>query len=229
MAGLFIGREIVVHYKLKQVLLLMYLLVLPAVGHCGAAAFLSANEISLTPEDKAWIEQQAENLKTLEPLNQNIVIPDAASMLDIADSLVAPNKTSLISPQSPASESSPQLFIFVSLGMPAESLKALAKQAKQAGGTLVLRGLIDNSLKKTLAKVMEILGKEPFSGLNIDPVAFRTFNIHAVPAVVVAASHQTFDVVYGGVTLSYALQKINDEGETALLAKNYLQKLRGTP
>ena len=123
--------------------------------------------------------------------------------------------------------------------MPKQSLQAWARQAKKAGGTLVLRGLVDNSLRKTLLQIQDVLGAENLNTLNIDPLAFETFGIFTVPAVIVSDQTQAsalalsdtpdFDVIYGDVGLAYALKKIIEDGEQQTLAQFYHQALERQP
>ena len=49
-------------------------------------------------------------------------------------------------------------LIFISFSMPEELIKSYIAEAKLYGGVLVLRGLINNSLKKTIEKLKEIDG-----------------------------------------------------------------------
>lgn len=97
----------------------------------------------------------------------------------------------------------PSLLIFVSFSMSMATLKQLSQQADQAGGKLVFRGLINNSFKATIPKLKE-LGSE----VLIDPTLFRTYKVDKVPAFVL--SH---DILYGNVSLSYALKKFAENGE----------------
>jgi type-F conjugative transfer system pilin assembly protein TrbC len=185
------------------------------------ASFLPDMQMTFTLEDKIWMQQQLENLKMMKLLDSNEIIP--------SENTTCINNHSYQPPQSLPLESHSRLLIFISFSMPKESLKALSLQAKKTGGILVLRGLVDNSLKKTLAKIVEIWGHDNLSILTIDPIAFRDFDIQAAPAVVVAASPQQFDVIQGDVSLVYILRKIVDEGESVLLAQSYLNGLQGAP
>jgi len=214
LVGLSFGNVIAVHYKLVIIVILFINLLglQKANSDPSKEAFLPDMPMAL--DDKIWMHQQLENLKSIEFLNHDTLTSD-----NHHDG-TALNKTPQLTPQS-----SSRLLIFISFSMPKESLKALARQAKKAGGTLVLRGLVDDSLKKTLASVIEILGADDLGDLSIDPMAFRTFGIHAVPAMVVAASSQKFDVIYGDVSLSYALKKMVDGGEESQLAQSYLSRL----
>ena len=54
-------------------------------------------------------------------------------------------------PKNPGSEA--QLFVFVSNSMPAQSLRQWSEQVDRVGGTLVLRGFIDDSPVGTIERV----------------------------------------------------------------------------
>src|SRR5262249_14246652 len=114
-----------------------------------------------------------------------------------------------------AEERYPRLLIFVSFSMPIETLRQLSLQVHQAGGKLVLRGLINNSFKETIPKLKE-LGAE----VLIDPTLFRTYRIDKVPAFVLQEKSPLFpgeavrhDILYGNVSLPYALKQFTEKGD----------------
>ena len=218
MAGLSLGNVIAVRCKRAIIIILVLLLSLKV-----STTFSSLADSEMTLEsDKIWMQQQLENLKTIKPLVSSDFSDEIKS-----DNISLDNSSSMVSSDSPFTiPTSAQLLIFISFSMPEESLKALAKQAKKAGGTLVLRGLVDNSVKKTLTKIVEVFGKEEFDSFTIDPLAFKNFGIKAVPAIVVIDSLKKFDVIYGDVSLYYALKKVVNEGEMSLLANSYLRSLK---
>lgn len=130
-----------------------------------------------------------------------------------------------------------QLLIFVSLSMPAQSLKQLDVQAKKAGGLLVMRGLVDNSFKETVALLADV-----DDGLSavIDPRLFEMYQIETVPAFVVnpTDNHPCFDSkcnstplhdkISGDISLEYALEQLSSQGDVSKeVATQYLNKLRG--
>ncbi len=121
----------------------------------------------------------------------------------------------------------PSLIVFVSLGMPKHSLQQWNLQVTKAGGVLVLRGFVNNSMKQTVKKITEVLGKEPQGGFSIDPEKFKQFNIKVVPTVLVASNDNSFDKVSGDVSLTYALEKIVADGEHGKVAEVWLKKLQG--
>lgn len=75
-----------------------------------------------------------------------------------------------------AQNARPELLVFVSLSMPQESLRRFSEQASRAGATLVLRGLKENSIKKTAQALQELgLTNAPIA---IHPPAFQQFSIN---------------------------------------------------
>ncbi|MBY0281476.1 MAG: type-F conjugative transfer system pilin assembly protein TrbC [Alphaproteobacteria bacterium] len=96
------------------------------------------------------------------------------------------------------------IYIFVSLSIPKESLKALAVEAKKHKAVFVIRGLIDNSFLKTATFVKE-LGES----VVLDPLLFREYNVVVVPTFIEA--HQAgYKKISGNITLAYALEKFKE-------------------
>lgn len=116
-------------------------------------------------------------------------------------------------------------IIFVSFSMPKQSLEQWLAVSNQLHIPLVLRGMIDNSIKKTEAAIIPLV-KKVHGGFQINPVLFRSFNIEQVPAIVVVNHHgchtdaecgdkKQFDVIYGQTTMNYALSQLSEKGEQA--------------
>lgn len=116
----------------------------------------------------------------------------------------------------------PALLVFVSLSMPRPTLTLLAEQAARARATLVLRGVHDNSLARTVARVRSLVGQHP-AAVQIDPQAFSRYGVTVVPTVVVVragaaqaacaqqscpADPSAFVGVAGDVSLDYALEHV---------------------
>lgn len=78
-------------------------------------------------------------------------------------------------------DQSDKILIFVSFSMPESSLKALADNIKLSGhkATLILRGLVDNSFKKTASKIREMEAE-----VEINPGSFEDYKITKVPTFV---------------------------------------------
>src|SRR6266487_3970402 len=109
------------------------------------------------------------------------------------------------------------VLIFVSFSMPKDSLRGWLKEADTLKAPVVIRGLVNGSFRDTTNAVMALL-LDNRGGVQLDPTLFRRFHIEKVPAVVVvrpACLSQSdcndptdFDVIYGDVTLEYALKQI---------------------
>ena len=103
--------------------------------------------------------------------------------------------------RNPSSES---LLIFVSFSMPEDALKALLYQAQEKRDRIIIRGLIDNSWRKTTQKLVELGGV-----LDIDPEAFKRFGISQVPTFIFKRG-QTYDRLRGNVSLSFVREKFKE-------------------
>lgn len=262
LVGLFLERDHVVRYKIS---LLIFVLLWFGLKISHAEEKASENSLlnqpiqpeqiqiekslepslTLSEEDKRWMLEQVKCCQKINTTDDIATELRTFMSQDSADATKAPNlsndpnqKTALNSAEMGLKNDS-GLLVFVSFSMPKQSLQAWARQAKKAGGTLVLRGLVENSLRKTLLQIQDVLGAENLNTLNIDPLAFETFGIHTVPAVIVSDQIQTsalalsevprFDVIYGDVGLSYALKKIIEDGEQQTLAQFYHQALEKQP
>ena len=129
------------------------------------------------------------------------------------------------------------LLIFISFSMPPNLIKEYIQQAKDTGGVLVLRGMIDKSISKTAIKLNDINNKQGVNAI-IDPNLFKLYNITRVPAFVIAGYEnypcidckQTpiFDKITGAVSLEYALEQIMTSriSSTKSMVSIYLLKLR---
>lgn len=115
----------------------------------------------------------------------------------------------------PSTEKSPQIsphkkiLIFVSFSMPEQSLRQWLNDAHKIGASVVIRGLKNNSFKETAIMMSKLLADDKAGGVDLNPVAFQEFKITQVPAVVVMDENShDYDVVYGNVSLDYALKTI---------------------
>mgnify|MGYP001115807848 CR=1 FL=1 len=122
-------------------------------------------------------------------------------------------------PGAAAINEAPALLVFVSFSMPEATLARLVDQAARARATLVLRGLVDGSLQKTVLRAQGLIGQRKV-GLQIDPQAFDRFSISVTPTFVLlkagaAASpcaagtcfpDSSFVAVAGDVSIDYALE-----------------------
>lgn len=97
-------------------------------------------------------------------------------------------------------------YVFLSLSMPQNSLQAWTAQANKNHIPVVLRGFVENDLKKTLNRIQAINPKHP-PKIEINPLLFKRFNIHQAPAVVRVYQHQITQL-YGDTDLAYALAQL---------------------
>ncbi|HAV8936375.1 TPA: type-F conjugative transfer system pilin assembly protein TrbC [Escherichia coli] len=114
-------------------------------------------------------------------------------------------------------------YYFLSFSLPDEALGRLIDQASRYAIPATIRGLIDNNMQKTTAKMFDLVKETNRGGLSIDPEAFGRYGITAVPALVVRCGN-TFDVVYGDISLKGLLKKVSEDGECRKAAKAYLKK-----
>ena len=116
-----------------------------------------------------------------------------------------------------------EAYYFLSFSLPDEALGRLIDQASRYAIPATVRGLIDNNMQKTTAKMFDLVKETNRGGLSVDPEAFGRYGITAVPALVVRCG-STFDVVYGDISLKGLLKKVSEDGECRKAAKAYLKK-----
>ncbi|MDT1914036.1 type-F conjugative transfer system pilin assembly protein TrbC, partial [Acinetobacter baumannii] len=73
---------------------------------------------------------------------------------------------------------------FVSFSMPEEDIRNLINEMAKVKGGVVIRGLVDDDFKKTVAKVASLKTKDG-AGLMIDPTLFQLFDVKQVPTYVI--------------------------------------------
>jgi type-F conjugative transfer system pilin assembly protein TrbC len=103
-----------------------------------------------------------------------------------------------------------QPLVFVSSSMPKTSLQQLALEAKAKGARLIIRGMVNNSMKDTVLLVKEI--NHP---LDIDPKLFKKYRVTQVPTFVIPHEDQgnnEWHVIRGNISLGFALDV--GKGET---------------
>ena len=130
------------------------------------------------------------------------------------------------------------LYMFISLSLHKNTLRSLLESAKRYGGTLVLRGLKDNSWKETLALMLPIM-KEYGEGIILDPILFKRFKVKKVPTILVTeeerdflsqdpkalegeAASNVFDKVAGNLSVKYALEMFSRKGDLKAAAQGIL-------
>lgn len=113
------------------------------------------------------------------------------------------------------------LIIFVSFSMPKELLWSYFEQAKLYGGRLVIRGLVDNSFKNTIAAMD--LGNDRRLIVDVNPKLFKEYKITRVPSIIISDA-KNVDKFTGTVTVKYALEEVSTKGDTKDLAVKKLSQ-----
>ena len=135
-------------------------------------------------------------------------------------------------------KSSHDLIVFVSFSMPPDILKELARQAKETGAVLVLRGFKDESLAATkqAALIMNQAGAE----WDIHPDLFKSFKVTKVPTFAMAAAdassvledgcapETTYATISGNISIQVALDTIRRRASKpiAMLAEARLESIK---
>ena len=141
-----------------------------------------------------------------------------------------------------APKSGSDLMVFVSLSMPEHVIQALARQAKEAGAVMVLRGLKGGSWRETW-KALSSLNRGIGAEWIIHPEGFKQFKVAQVPTLVLAdgrtasvledgcAEAGSYVALAGDVSIEQALgiMKVRGEPVISQLAVERLARLRGTP
>jgi conjugal transfer pilus assembly protein TrbC len=119
------------------------------------------------------------------------------------------------------------LRVFVTLDMPAASLKGLADQAARSGAVLVLRGLKNGSMRTTLTTVQALIGDRQVAW-QIDPEAFKHFGVERAPTfVLLTGGTASFVAVAGDVSLDFALHAMVRQAPAASpYAQPFLTRLK---
>lgn len=119
-------------------------------------------------------------------------------------------------------ENKERLLYFISFSIPEDSLASMLNDASKYRAEPVMRGLIQDDMKFTAAAILNLVNKGSTDGIQIDPTLFTDYNIRAVPALVMVCE-KGFDVLYGNLKISQALEKIGKEGDCRDEAKNIIR------
>ena len=138
----------------------------------------------------------------------------------------------------------PILMVFISLSMPEATLKRLVSQAARAKASLLIRGLLNGSLRDTVARTQALLAGQSVA-FQIDPQAFERYAITQVPSFVLVregadstpcgdggrgscSPPNDYVRLAGDVSLDYALGHI--QRRTPRFSKDagaFIQRLKG--
>ena len=113
-------------------------------------------------------------------------------------------KESLINRTSGQNSGREQYYVFISLSMPESSLKTLYNEAKDQKAILVLRGLYEDSFRRTADKLktLQIVAV-------INPNLFKQYQVSKAPTFVLVNGEQS-SMLVGNVTFQFASEKLQE-------------------
>lgn len=120
------------------------------------------------------------------------------------------------------------LIIFLSSSLPDNIMQQYQVEIKKYSAKAVFRGMIDNSMAKTVAYINDIKNRQV--GISIDPKLFAKFNITKAPTLILydvnsCKNNQCtplHDKITGTVPIKYFLEKISQEGDLSDIAQKIL-------
>ena len=116
------------------------------------------------------------------------------------------------------------LRVFVSFSMPDAAILSFSKALEKTGGTLVFRGIPENSFQLFAQKILELKKQGMGAQVSVDPESFERFQIKNVPTIALTFQ-DSYDTIGGNVSLRYALSRFSEKGETGEKACELLQQL----
>ena len=125
------------------------------------------------------------------------------------------NKNSKSDDSHHSSSNNTDFYIFASTSLKTSELKKLVQGAKKHKGVVVIRGIIGDSLTKTVEHLRDVL-KEDAEGVIIDPMLFRTYKIKNVPSYILTqkeSNQEIYDMLQGSISPRYALELFALKGD----------------
>lgn len=126
-------------------------------------------------------------------------------------------------------------YMFASFGLSDNILRQMIDYAKTYNGTIVLRGLENNSFKSTAEHIQKLVNEDEEAAIIIDPILFTKFEIKQVPAYVIVKQEacatqmscsNSYDKISGNITPKFALEKFIEKGELSNKAAKILETSR---
>ena len=193
----------------------------------------SAREIIDVTNQRVRNSQNNKEVKELKEWTQDIETRDKKHVMDhmLCESQKQQEMAGHFQQTNTSQDS--KFYIFASVSLSKQVLKNLVRGAKKYDGVVVIRGIIDDSLTKTVGFLREVL-KEDAEGVLIDPMLFRKYEIKMVPSYVLAITtpgkeiedkelskltDETFDMIGGTISPGYALSTFASKGNLKAQAK----------
>lgn len=190
-----------------------------------ASSITAAN--SMLPNNKLSAPYSAQIAELKKIAKKNSTDPKLQATLREVLSARFSTRGQKLEPLSTRDQKNRAVVIFISSSMPEASLIQWIEQAHRAKATLVMRGLVNQSLIATKAWINHLIEKTPHQqgGITIDPQLFTTYHITKVPAILISetlqhcdaqepCTLQPYDLVYGNTSLAQALSTISQEGDS---------------
>lgn len=166
-----------------------------------------AEAIKRSHETKDVVEKvmkestQGEQPPCLSSLGSTAVTPVGGGKCSVSPIDAHPKRKSLHAKTANLGATSDErILVFVSFSMPEASIKHLLESLKEHPEvTLVLRGLINDSMEKTARYIANIKGV-----FEINPERFEEYNIQVVPTFVLLKKDVPYAKLQGNITLTHA-------------------------
>jgi type-F conjugative transfer system pilin assembly protein TrbC len=205
---------------------------------------ISNNQSSITQDQalayKSNLEKKAKVYKEYAETSQETLDQKAQKYKGYAQHIQKVSTDKLLKPIRMSNQPG-HMLIFVSLGMPTESLAEITLAAYKYNIPVIIRGLYKNTYKSTVERIQDILMRNsrthPVGGFLIDPNWFTVYKVNRVPAYVLTnqlascpsqdLSHceiPNYDILYGNITVKSALEEFKHRGDFSDLAYRVLRK-----
>jgi len=144
-----------------------------------------------------------------------------------------------------STEIKPQLLVFVSTSMSMQLLKSYYKEVSLYGGTLVFKGLLNDSFKEFIRLVTDLQDQvtshntksenKSVAGVIIDDEAFSKYGVDVVPTIVLSKEEEcldemtckvTYDKIVGNIGIKGALEQFETSGDMKVAANKMLAKIK---
>lgn len=94
--------------------------------------------------------------------------------------------------------------------MPRASLENLLKDASKHNAVLVMRGLKDDSFKKTAEFLQTFKDSQQGEVIEINPELFDIYQIKKAPVFILVKNNKQINRLSGNVTLEFAARKLRE-------------------